>query len=886
MKMTAVSFPQPISISSLLLVCGLLGQATIGHFAHATPSGVSCEVKAHFGIGSVVPMWEEEMAAVGCCSRNMSERGQEVHVLHLREAKGWSPPKAVTLHVTPILERSVHAGSLVLVLHSEFSVAWRVIAERLSNVSSHRIIVTKGSQLIESRGIQVNVQRKDSGSIRHLLPWVTKRFKALTSYARIDGANNLILKVGGAGDGEPSTCDFKNRDKVSNVAAFLQEAVPVAHRQGCVVPSSKGANDRVVHVMKIHNALEDFDDERVPTRVTVHLGTRSGTPVNRDVALVLQATMPVEWVLLTGGVEGRVDLVAEGKVGTPRTNPSRPVNVRMEVFPNTTEMLLSYTRDWFGPAFTFTEVWRANAVRVFVDDVNERTDVQQKTAPESSRKGNAAAAHRPRAAVGTKEVVKAHLRSSHSTRMGKEARIVMKSRESLKASGVIRTPSVLLKDEMVVECLPRNIIVSFPRLSLERIGLHPRDISMIDSECHALVNDTHYWLSSPFHYCGMKRETDEEKVLYKNAIHFHFHVRKLTSSGTSTVQPVADSSSFPVDDEDGEFGSGDAGIFPTEDPLEAGTIPFQCDYVMPNVQSDAAMPASHSVRDATKLTATRTLFKMELFRDPSFFRNVSTEEYPFAAFEHDTLYVETHLELGSSDPGMQVVTEECWLSATDDPTSLPVALLLQDTCPTAPAVRLESTSGSASNRFSFQLSSDYVLQPLLFLHCKLGVCAADKLHNSRWGLKMCVDQRDYCDTESLRSYLERPRGTHHTVFTRGPFQVKQRSAGASRNPFASVPFRQTGQLDLEVSGRETIDVRCTLPDRQSTVILGLSTEAVVGVAFASFVIGISLSAILWCIYLKTDPLRSMHRHPTHNSGYDLSAHSGSSTPSSQSPMTA
>ncbi|KAK8374019.1 hypothetical protein O3P69_012733 [Scylla paramamosain] len=76
---------------------------------------------------------------------------------------------------------------------------------------------------------------------------------------------------------------------------------------------------------------------------------------------------------------------------------------------------------------------------------------------------------------------------------------------------------------------------------------------------------------------------------------------------------------------------------------------------------------------------------------------------------------------------------------------------------------------------------------------------------------------------------------------------------------------------------------------QIVVLRGLSTEMVVGIALASFIIGVCLTATLWVIHMKTDPRRQKRTDSSsapRNSGYDLSAHSGSSTPSSQAPMTA
>jgi len=39
------------------------------------------------------------------------------------------------------------------------------------------------------------------------------------------------------------------------------------------------------------------------------------------------------------------------------------------------------------------------------------------------------------------------------------------------------------------------------------------------------------------------------------------------------------------------------------------------------------------------------------------------------------------------------------------------------------------------------------------------------------------------------------------------------------------------------------------------IMLGVSTEVTVAIALASFIIGVGLTAVLWCIHMRTDPYR-------------------------------
>lgn len=891
------------------------------------PKRGNCEVEAAFHLSTVTPTWETNVTTSvdGCYSREVTSASQEVHVLHLRDAApgGPRPPpsQVVTVHVRPVMENAVHGGPLVIVLHSDYSVNWRLVGHRLTNDTSHRIIVTKDSQVIEIRDMRVNIHRKEaSGRVKHLLGWVVKRQGALTSYARIDGANHVYLKVGLTGGDAPSKCNWKRHDAVPNVEVVHREVVPTSQRQGCIASGTVGNSDRIVHVIMIHEVHGDVghfggDANGRPARVVVELVSRDERPVTRDVGLVLHASVPVVWVIKSEGVWGRLDVVSEGTVETPRgvrPSSSQRLSVRSEPLPNVTKELLAYTMDWFGPSFAFTEVFRANGLRVVIDD--HRGDVASDKGPRS-----AAAIGRESSVIG--------FQPSRRTRPNRrmtpaEARTLVKSG----TNDIIRLPNEML-EAMTVECLPQHMRVSFPRRAIEHLLLEARDLTLNQAHCSATVNETHYVLSSPFHYCGTKIKRQDDKIVYRNAVHFRFHVRKVASKSIVGRSTSSSDVGPPFDDEDNaEVGSG-AGALPVasssfEPSSEPTALNFQCEYMSPggstNVLDEVPNVEPNNRGDAPSPIANRDIFSMELFRDPSYVRSISLAEYPLTPSERDVLYVETRLKTG---PALRVVTDECWLSESNDASATENRIrLIRNTCPVGPTVKFETSShvhDDGSHRFSFQMVAEYAEHPFLYLHCELAICttnASRPIHGRT--LKVCVDPHDYCVTASLRSYVTGPLGTHHTKFTRGPFQVKRSDAASSSSSSSSsaaaaaaaaasptalriIPFQSTApfhsQAKVEVTGvggkfgglSETIDVRCTLPEQQAVIILGLSTVAVIGIAFASFIIGVGLSAALYCIYLKTDPYRrSQNARVTHDSGYDLSGHSSGSTPSSQSPMTA
>ncbi|GAB6021939.1 Transforming growth factor, beta receptor III [Chamberlinius hualienensis] len=825
-------------------------------------AGNFCEVKTAFNLPAVVPMWEEEISVVGCFSNRTTLKGQEVHVLHLKTIEGWPAPKVVTVHIRPADDYSIYKKPLILLLHSEFTVSWKLVGERLNNSTYHQVIVTDVSQVIENRDMQLNIRRRFNGKIKRLLVWLNKRFKTLTSYAKIEGANYIRLKLG-VKNGEVATaCDVNSRRGVPHVTAFSQDAIPVINRKGCVARCNYRASNSIVHIIKI-NETHRSSFLRGINRVKVNINSRMNHSPDRNVTLILHTSLPAEWTLISDGTKGPLNIITEGNVITPKNILSPKMQVHIKHLPNNTNDLMSDCVNWFGPSFTYTEIQRANLVRIFVDGSDEEAPPPKLVEFYSTN------VLKPRAIAGNRDMVRSHLRHGHTTRVGSETHILANSKRPMKANDIIRMPSVMLYDVMVVECLPQHMRVSFPRISMEQLGLQPEHITLIDSRCTVSVNNTHYVLSSSVDDCGTKKSVNDDKVIYKNAIHFHFQMQKIGSLYSSW--PEMESTTLPIDDEDGgETGSGSSGI---PDSSEAKTLEFQCDYLHQDSSFQIKGPSLSS-----SLTASRELFSMKLARDPGFIKPITSREYPLLLVEQELIYVETRFNAGN----LQVVTGDCWLSENDDPKATMVNKLITNGCPTGPSVQLESRKDSVSNRFSFILDTEYTKYATLFLHCKLGICSSAKSHGNKRSLKLCIDPEYVCKTDVLKSYMEVSGGTHQNIFSRGPFTVNKRP----KNSLTNVPFTKQGKLDVEVLGGQTIGVRCTIPEPQSVIIIGLSTETVVGIAFTTFLIGLGLAAVLWCIYVKTDPLRNIHNHPSrHHSGFDLSGHSGSSTPNSQSPMT-
>ncbi|PSN47118.1 hypothetical protein C0J52_14484 [Blattella germanica] len=136
-------------------------------------------------------------------------------------------------------------------------------------------------------------------------------------------------------------------------------------------------------------------------------------------------------------------------------------------------------------------------------------------------------------------------------------------------------------------------------------------------------------------------------------------------------------------------------------------------------------------------------------------------------------------------------------------------------------------------------------------------------------VKAWIDGETFQTIQGLRPYVDKFVSTAQQL--------------ASKGPLRPVPRRRRVP-SLQAEGRPKI------------IYVGVSTEVTVGIALASFVIGVGLTGALWCIHMKTDPFRRQVDKQLPGSravvgtgvvtGCNLSPHSGCSSTNSQAAMTA
>ncbi|XP_064090402.1 transforming growth factor beta receptor type 3-like [Macrobrachium nipponense] len=421
--------------------------------------------------------------------------------------------------------------------------------------------------------------------------------------------------------------------------------------------------------------------------------------------------------------------------------------------------------------------------------------------------------------------------------------------------------AAVINGALSVSCDSSSMTVAIPRRISSQVG--GISMSLSDHSCLGVMNETHIYITERFEKCKFKRRMSTYQTTYTNHVHIGI--------GPS----ISDDEDF-----DGSgYGSND------DDDYYVAQIKVQCQ-VGPRI----VYPEAPSTRKTNTEPAAGATYKMDVFRDREHQNPVITSDLHTSINMNQRLYVRTVLAsvmpwTAAYDANLQIVLEECWLSNSSTLTrpDTPHETLVRKSCALNPSVALEQRNQDSG--FSFKVLPDYAYLGSFYLHCQLGICSGDPL--PRPAVNKCLHPGHYCDKIALmRLYDSQPSSSSLQTLTLGPFAITESTQSALSEKTVQRKMSKSGSNNVvnggSASGSST--------DEKTRIVNlgGLSTEVVVGIALASFVIGVCLTATLWLIHMKTDPHRQKRPEggAPRNSGYDLSAHSGSSTPSSQAPMTA
>ncbi|XP_068083102.1 transforming growth factor beta receptor type 3 [Anabrus simplex] len=372
------------------------------------------------------------------------------------------------------------------------------------------------------------------------------------------------------------------------------------------------------------------------------------------------------------------------------------------------------------------------------------------------------------------------------------------------------SPVGQLKAAMLVQCEKTQIVVTFPANLIQELGvthLHFNDVT-----CKWQLNATHATLISHITSCGTTSDTNGRLTSFSNSVYIRFG---------------------PAESDDEDFeASGSSG-----DGAELDKIPVVCRY-QPHFPgdkfnvagADSVLVSFTDIVDSEPSNP-HSLYHLELFRDRLHTQKIEFNgpNLPYTEVEFDeTVYVKAWMD---GVVPVQVVTENCWLSNVSNPhQGGQQVVLLRNTCPLDLSVQLTPVGQHGS--FSFHISRDYGILRIIYVHCRLGVCTQEP-ERAKGNLALCVDSKQYCSSKSLRPYLDKAVSTAQQLATQGPLLpvLRRRKVSSSLAVPSAAPAEE--QVHTKV------------------VYVGVSTEVTVGIALASFVIGVGLTGTLWCIHMKT-----------------------------------
>ncbi|GFT10731.1 transforming growth factor beta receptor type 3 [Nephila pilipes] len=800
---------------------------------------INCKVDELFSSAYVTPVVDQPTEVTGCQSRDTASGDQEIHVLsllrasiHSFEARNEYVP-SVSLDVRPRWKEK-HPASTVVILLSAAPVMWQMNLHHMGNSTSFHVIVNKTSHVVPS--VPVPVSRRKLPPMKRLPTWIKSHHGAVTSFSLIPVANEITLFVGIDTSDSAQGCNFSSQAQSVHVKASFVQLQPAT---GCSVkiPIDSRKKHSILYVIELSSNALNSD-------VLVHLKHPNSDLMHKNAAelnvtLVLKCHVPVEWIVQSSGIQGLLRIVAENPVHV-QTNPLILTTIVQEKSLSfVTSTLLASVQNTFGPIDTYMKSSKANRINIVVREktkyIVEDTSNEDNPTQESSNEEQSSAGSEINFVLGKDKPIP----ENTSTKMFTE--------QSL---------SQLLMKQMTLKCSSDKISVTFPLQETMNIFSAAIEsdrklifITLSDVNCKAKQNESHIILQTNWHGCGTRR-------VVNGGIQYYNQVQFITAKYGADKDSFGEQKHLPTDDDDyiSEDGSGSDDLSSTHlkccgEERFIYPVPFHC---------------TRTISSET-LNASSEKFELNLFTKKDFLQPLSPKKFPLNVVVHDHLFAEASIK---ADFRLCIVIDECWLSEEAKPTLAlgRKSILIKQGCPTDLSVDILSKSHCGNlnpdvdhykMRFSFQLSEEFINQQL-FLHCRLASCAMRD--SKQLNAKQCIISENFCLKQSLRPYLDSLRGKKFSLLVQGPIHVISKSRLEKEKDILSLSSPESSSTPdnfaVDYSFDKLTGNTKKNPISQELVFVGLSTEAVVGIAFASFIIGAGLMATLWLIHMHTEPSRN------------------------------
>ncbi|XP_070602680.1 transforming growth factor beta receptor type 3 [Erythrolamprus reginae] len=784
----------------------------------------------------------------GCASKGTAGLPQEVHILNVRNAEdSGHHEREVTLHLSPIASMHFHQKPFVFVLNSPVPLRWKVKSERFITGVERLFILSAGSIVqFEMTHFSSSAKREEKPlpqGNKHLLQWAEKEYGAVTSFTEFKISSNVYIKVGEV-QFFPATCKIeKNFISLNYLAGYLQPKTA----EGCII--SHMTNKKEVHIIELI-----APDSNSAFQVDIIIDIRPSRPdisLNRNLVLILKCRKSVNWVIKSHNVKGSLEAITLNEVGFGK-QAERSMEMSKTIvldMPSSHENLIAWAYEHgYSPVTTYTKAPLANKFHLRLLDEEETYEEYDSLPP--ALKLLLYGVKSPADSSLSKEMRFGFL---HENNQGSSPsddtvdpimasqgfdQLLPKDTEPEEVQGSVDVA-------MSVICNDTSMMVAVAKDSLEASGFVGTQLSLLDPNCRAKANRTHFILESSLHDCGTRQiPYPLDNIVYLNSIVIH-------------VSPSSEASGWLLDYEDME--SGDNGFPGDTDESDITFINrpvivvFNCTFHQPRDSKFSKFwPPEMHVGNAT---FGMELYETDLFRSPV--------QGFFSAADNSQIFVE--ISLTKDERSLGFVIQTCFISPSSYPDQMSEYTIIENVCPKDESVRFFNVpkanlpgpdAHTDKKRFSFLFKSTFN-SSLLFLHCEVTLCT--KKEKNIPGLAQCVLPDEAC------TFL------HVDMI------------------FAMIQNKKTFTKPLAViaKGRPEDKSSSLNPSRGSpSVVQGLDTLTVVGIAFAAFMIGALLTGALWFIYSRTGNPEGGHQQvptsppPSENSSAGHSMGSTQSTPCS------
>lgn len=824
------------------------------YLATAGPEpSAQCELSPVNASHPVQALMESFTVLSGCASRGTTGLPQEVHVLNLR---GSDPgpgqlQREVTLHLNPISSVHIHHKPVVFLLNSPQPLVWHLKTERLAIGVSRLFLVSEGSVVqFSSRNFSLSAKTEERSfphGNEHLLNWARKEYGAVTSFTELKIARNIYIKVG-EDQVFPPACNIgKNFLSLNYLAEYLQPKAA----EGCVI--SRQPRDKEVHIIELITPNSNpYSAFQVDIIIDIR-PSRKDPEVVKNLILILKCKKSVNWVIKSFDVKGSLKVVAPNSIGFGKESERSMImtkSIRDDI-PSTQENLVRWALDnGYSPLTSYTVAPVANRFHLRLENNEEMRDEEVHNIPpelrilldnppiqgERSQNGDFPFAFLDIPRKGQKEGGEDGLpQPKDSVIPG--FRLFPGPREPEEVQGSMDVA-------LSVKCDNEKMTVAVEKDSFQSNSYTGMELTLLDPNCKAKMNGTHFILESPLNGCGTRhRRSAPDGVVYFNSI-----VIQVASPGGS--------SGWPDGFEDLE--SGDNG---SQGDMEEGDIsPFsRPEIVVFNCSlRQVGNPSSFQDLPNRNITFNMELYNTDLFLVPS--------QGVFSVAENGHIYVEVSVTKADQELGFAIQT--CFISPNSNPDRMSDYTIIENICPKDDSVKFYNPkrvhfpiphAEIDKKRFSFVFKPVFNTS-LLFLQCELTLCT--KKEKDPQKLPKCVAPDEACTSldasmiwammQNKKTFTKPLAVIHHEVESKGTSpNIKE------PNPISPPVFH------------------------------GLDTITVMGIAFAAFVIGALLTGALWYIYSHTGETAGRQQVPTsppasENSSAAHSIGSTQSTPCSSS----